>query len=409
MSDGPTIGDHRFVNLSEAEAITLVRAVSTGRGSRAVADSSQGLANSAWILFELDVRLRTELGKLGFEWQSYAADLAHELLDTAAEYGSVAYAHLYSTALSVEGQGTLHANTRNGMPTEDEIRITSSENAAEKAAGIFGYESDFDRDEKIAEQARNLVAHQMNMYQDTTRESIDAFRPLPPPPEITLTADPPPPKPEPPDVDDPGGTVVPRTGSGGPGGGAPGGSPTPPAASQPPPVVPAPTPGAHAPGPLPTPTPAPDPGTAAGRPGAQHPGWSPPLPASPGGPRSGEVPARGTGSRLGHAAGAGAGKSAGGGGPAAGSDTGRQSPPSERGAGRPGATGPFAGEASGTARGAAGSRGLGTGSGFAAPAAAGGRHEEDTEHSRKYGIPTAEPFEENYVLPPPVIGADRST
>jgi hypothetical protein len=422
MSDGPTIGDHRFEGLSEERAIELVRKVTTGRGSGAVVESHQALARAASILLELDGTLRTQLAKLGVEWQSTAGDLAQGLLGVASDYAVSAYEPLYGSALGVETQGESHAHTRNQLPSEDQIRVTSSENLLERAGGIFGYESDLDAEERAAREAREQVTHRMSVYRDVSREILDAHRPLPPPPEITLTADPPPATPPPSTVDvDTFGSTMDTTGPSGDrpraaASPAPGGSQTyvPPAA---------PTPAANAPIPGPPATPPwPTPGPPPTGPGAPGPGWwgppgvAPAVPRAPGDPNGGG----GTGARGGHATGQGLARQPGSGGPGGagsgdsarhpaagdrGGDPARHPGASERG-GRTGA-GTAATEAH-AARGPLASRSpFAAGQGFAGPAAA-GRPADDTEHTRRYGVRTAEPFEDDHLVAPPVLGAEAA-
>lgn len=412
MSDGPTIGDHRFAGLSEAEAIELLRRVADGPGSGAVAESHRALARSASILLELDGRLRTELAKLGVEWQSTTADLAQGLLGAAADYGGSAYEPLYGSALGVEAQGDSHAHTRNQLPSEDEIRVTSSENLLERAGGIFGYESDLDAEERAAREAREEVAYRMSLYRDISRQALDAHRPLPPPPEITLTADPPPVTPPQSTVDvgtlgstvdttEPSGDRPRAAGSPAPGGNQ----------AYPPPAAPTPAANAPIPGP-PAAPPWPTPGPSPAAPGAPAPGWwgppgvAPAIPRTPGDPNGNG----GTGARGGHATGQGLARQPWPGGPggpggAGGADSARHPAAGDRG-GRPGIGTP-ATEAQ-AARGPLASRPPSAGQGFAGPAAAAGRQADDTEHTRRYGVRTAEPFEDDHLVAPPVLGAEAT-
>jgi hypothetical protein len=409
MSGEHEIRDHRFAGYSNEELAGVVDQVREGPGSESMNRAVDALTSIATSLFETDRVLRTELAKIGVEWESKAGEDATVVMADSADYGGQATDSITTSAGAVNSQGGDFSRTRNGAPESSTLRGDKDYNLADK---LLAHTTDHSKEVQRTQAARQQAIDSMDGYADASRQNLANHQSLPVPPALSLDAQP--------ISRGPGGTSVQGFRPGGPGigggggnvGGFPQGGSSGEGSLQTPTIGLPPGGGGHynAPG---EGTPGPPPGTPGKLVGTG------PMPGAPGTPPIAAPPGFRPNFAGMDAAVAGMAGGAGGG-AAVGSVADKER--LARGAGRAGG-GVAEGTRGGPARGAAAMGGLPheeaaaktaervgakskPGSSMMQPAAGRAEGQEDDEHVRKYGIEAEDVFADDRMVIPSVLGED---
>ncbi|MEU4741295.1 PPE domain-containing protein [Actinosynnema sp. NPDC023658] len=410
------ITDFRFEGYDNHALAALVQQFQEGDASQKFSDASHALRELSASLTEVDETLRSELKKLGIDWQGAAGEQANRKTTVMADYASEADQAGQQNSQATAVQGATYSQTRNNMPEPQQLRGDTDTNLVDDVGGFFGYETDHAKEVKATQAAREQTIRGLDQYTEASRDALNQYQGMNKPPQFDVTTASSVGTPVA-SVGQPGG-VTPSIPGSVPGGGSahvPGGS------TGLPPQLPGQLPGGQLPGRLP--------GGSTGL-----------LPTTPGGPtvippvalgRTGGGSNFGLGLGLGLAGGLGLGIAAtqarggrvvrgaspalpGGGklpeGSAGGKGTGGKG-----GAltGKPGVSatiGAIEPDERMPARGAAGAGGkAGSGSSMLQPAASakGGPGEEDGEHVRKYGVDSDDVFGDERMVVQSVIGDDE--
>jgi PPE family protein len=390
-----------FTGYSNEELAAQVEGLRGGAGPETLHNAVSALVSLADGLAQTDKTLRAQLKEIGVSWQGQAAGGGTDATENAAIYADGASSPVKDSAKGVDTQGASFSSTRNGAPDAGVLRGPTEENLGDKVSGFFGHTTDHAKDVRATNAARDQAVDALNGYRDSSSSALQSSQALPVPPGMSLVAQP---------VEQQIGTThvqgftpdgaLSSTGGGAGGGGAAGapfaggggGGGTGGVGGLPPtaggPAAPGPTSGVGPlnPGGLPT-----IPGTGAG------------ILRTPVNPLA-----------LGEAAAVvGAGGASGAGAAVEGERTVRPGGGPGGAAGRTpskGAT-PLGSEPEEEARAARNAERFGArtgrpGSSLMQPAAAGGRRngEDDDEHVRRYGIDSADVFEDERVVAPEAIG-----
>lgn len=380
------LNDIRFVGFDNgglAEQIDLLR---NGAGSESLQDAVQSLMRIAFGLAATDEVLRRQLAEVGVTWEGQAADGGTAATESASIYAQDALEPVSDSAQGVNSQGESYSNTRNGAPDSETLRGPTEENGFDQFAGMLGHTTDHAREVGETNAAREQAIDSMTGYQNSSSDALNRSRALPVPPGMNLVAQP---------VENQiGVTNVSGFSNGGvpnPAGAGPGGGPSSQSGGLPPGGPPPPTTGPPGTPPItgPGPTPGTPPTTTPGLPPALRPAINPLLMAD-------------AAAMMGASTAGGAG---------AGAERDRLG----RGVRPPGSLKngvPIGSVPDDEARAARNAERYGAKTGRPAgsimqPAAAGGRKaegEDDQEHVRRYGIDSADVFDDDRVVAPESIG-----
>ncbi|AHI01939.1 hypothetical protein [Kutzneria albida] len=396
------LGNYRFEGYSNYDLADQVDKLSKGSGSTVLHGVVDALKDIAKDLTNTNTVLRTELAKIGIDWQSVAGQGATEQLSSHAAYSDGAEYNITDSSGALITQSDSHAVAASApKPSTD-----TQKSFVDKAAGVFGYETDHARQVEQAQHDRDEAIRQLNDYQANSKTALEGHQPLGQPPGIDLQAQ---------AVQNTAGATSLAgyvSGSGvayaGPGGGA--GAPFAASGSAGPGA-----PGFAAPGGLPG---------GGGVPGPMAPGAVTGAGGLPGSLPTTGMPAAASaaGSALAGEIGLGAAVAGGAGAVAAGANSG-----SPRGMVRGGSAGGGAGgERAGVSRANSGLGALNEeqaaqaraaerispqakqGSSMMQPATDKKKKEEDAEHVRKYGVEADDLFGDQRMVAPPVLGEEPS-
>ncbi|MEU5696043.1 hypothetical protein [Actinosynnema sp. NPDC020468] len=431
MSGYEQISDHRFEGYDNHSLAGLVDQFKAGDAAQKFADASHALRELSASLAETDDVLRTELGKLGIEWQGAAGENAGKTINAQADYAGEADEAAKRNSQATAVQSASYSQSRNGLPEPAVLRGASETNLVDDVGGFFGYETDHAAEVKATQAAREQAIRGLDQYTEASRDALGQYQGIPQPPNFDVTT-----------VSSATATVGSVQSPTGHVGGVPAGTSgvgsTPGGTAQLPGggsvQLPGKLPGG-VPGPLPGQLPGQLPGTVPNIPGGstgQLPGLPGTVGALPTGPALAKVPGSnlGLGIGLGVAAGVGLGAAAAtarGGRVVRGGQAQGQGPHGAPGSGTPEGKGAKA-STPGTAltkggavgaleeerlagRGAAAAAGtrsgkVGTGSMLQPAAVAKGEDEEDGEHIRKYGVDSDDVFGDERMVVQSVIGDD---
>jgi PPE family len=404
-----------------------------GAGVKGIAHAVENLEGLAQDLQHSRESLRKALEEIGVGWEGTAGEGAGSSIDETATWTVAATPVVESSTDSTQSIGDDFAQTRTRMPTPQEAELTTVEHVVAQSVPLVGPLVDRALADAKRDQVTNEARQRMNEWQAIANDSVEGVAPLPPVPQPVVDVAP---------TQAAAAGAVSGTGSAGPAGSLPSTQVPVPPGGQPPaiggsPVVPGPG------GPVSPGVPPVSPGSPPVSPGVSPPGGSPgpvgqPPVGQPARPPSGPgfmpVPIGGIGpagaapgrrqafgpgmysaeeiARARGGAGlkgvAGAAADPGGAAGLKGAASGGQ-----EAAGRAAAKGTAGAVAEGGPAGARGSAAGATGPGASRGGAgllqpaigAGGRGEDDGEHSDKYADKTDEHFTEGIQrVAPPVIG-----
>ncbi|WP_033436461.1 PPE domain-containing protein [Saccharothrix sp. NRRL B-16314] len=181
------ITDHRFEGYSNVGLADLVTQFQTSDAAQKFSDASHALRQLAASLDETDQTLRTELKKLGIDWQGAAGDNAGEAVTVSADVATAGTDAAQQNSQATAVQGATYSHTRNGMPEPEKLRGDTDTNVVDDVGGFFGYETDHAKEVKATEAAREQAIRGLDQYTDASRDALDQYQGMNKPPQFEVT------------------------------------------------------------------------------------------------------------------------------------------------------------------------------------------------------------------------------
>ncbi|WP_158847175.1 PPE domain-containing protein [Saccharothrix deserti] len=179
--------DHRFEGYDNPALAALVQQFSTGDAAQKFSDASHALRQLAATLSDTDDTLRTELKKLGIEWQGAAGDNAGQAVTVSADVATSGTDAAQQNSKATAVQGATYSQTRNGMPESQQLRGDTDTNFADDVGGFFGYETDHAKEVKQTQAARDQAIRGLDQYTDASRDALNQYQGMNKPPQFEVT------------------------------------------------------------------------------------------------------------------------------------------------------------------------------------------------------------------------------
>jgi hypothetical protein len=165
------IRDHRFDGYSTEGIALEIDAFRSGAGTGSIGDAVDALQAVATALLRTEDTLRTELGKLGVDWQGAAADRAGAVFIGQANYTRVAKDKVDDAAELIFAQGEAFTRTLHKLPDAATLRAGKEGlSLGDGLLSLIGFETDNARAVQESREARQQAVEALNAY---ARESGD--------------------------------------------------------------------------------------------------------------------------------------------------------------------------------------------------------------------------------------------
>jgi hypothetical protein len=188
-------GDHglrdlRFEGYSNEDLAQQVDGLRGGQGSETLHNAMRALISLATSLSDTDRVLREQLAELGVSWTGQAGAGGAQATQAAAVYAEAAVAPVSESAKGVATQSGTFSHTRDSAPDSGALRGPTQLNGYDRFAGMFGHTTDHAKDVKNTSAARDATIGGMNSYQRNSGDAIDKAKGLPVPPGMDLVTRP---------------------------------------------------------------------------------------------------------------------------------------------------------------------------------------------------------------------------
>ncbi|MBB5954526.1 hypothetical protein FHS29_001096 [Saccharothrix tamanrassetensis] len=181
------IQDHRFEGYDNPGLANLVVKFSTSDAAQQFSNASHALRQLAGSLAEVDETLRTELRKLGIEWQGAAGDNAGQAVTVSADVATQGDEAGKQNSQATAVQGASYSQSRNAMPDPQALRGDTETSFWDEAGGFFGYETDHAKEVKQTQAAREQVIRGFDQYVDASRDSLNQYQGMTKPSSFEVT------------------------------------------------------------------------------------------------------------------------------------------------------------------------------------------------------------------------------
>ncbi|MEV0676768.1 hypothetical protein AB0I60_09610 [Actinosynnema sp. NPDC050436] len=181
------IQDHRFEGYDNHALADLVGKFATSDAAQQFSNASHALRSLAGSLAEVDETLRTELRKLGIEWQGAAGDNAGQAVTVSADVATQGDEAGKRNSQATAVQGASYSQSRNGMPEPQALRGDTETNFWDDAGGFFGYETDHAKEVKATQAAREQVIRGFDQYVEASRDSLNQYQGMSKPRDFEVT------------------------------------------------------------------------------------------------------------------------------------------------------------------------------------------------------------------------------
>ncbi|MFE2754246.1 PPE domain-containing protein, partial [Actinosynnema sp. NPDC059335] len=181
------IKDFRFTGYDNAQLAALVQRFQSGDAAQKFSDASHALRELSASLVEVDETLRTELKKLGIDWQGAAGEQANKKTTVMADYASEADEAARRNSQATAVQGANHSQTRNSMPDPQQLRGATETNFVDDVGGFFGYETDHAKEVKATQAAREQTIRGLDQYTEASRDALNQYQGITRPPQFEVT------------------------------------------------------------------------------------------------------------------------------------------------------------------------------------------------------------------------------
>ncbi|TKG73123.1 PPE domain-containing protein [Prauserella endophytica] len=158
------IGDHRFDGYTDNMLADEIDRFRSGPGISGISDAVDALEAVGEALAETDQALRTELGKLGVEWQSAAATQAGAAVARNADFSAQAGDRVSHSAKQIFAQGEAFNRTLHKLPDSAALRQSGGYGLLDSIGSLLGFETDNARKVAQAREARQQALEALNAY-----------------------------------------------------------------------------------------------------------------------------------------------------------------------------------------------------------------------------------------------------
>jgi hypothetical protein len=178
------LGNYRFDGYTNEQLADQVSKLSKGTGASVLNEVVANLKDIAQDLTNTNTIIRTELGKVGIDWQSAAGQGAQDAMTSSAAYTDGAQYNITDSSGALVTQSDSHAVAASApRPSSD-----NQKNVVDNVTGFFGHETDHAREVEKANEDRQMAIDQLNAYQANSQNALNGYRPLPEPPGMDLRA-----------------------------------------------------------------------------------------------------------------------------------------------------------------------------------------------------------------------------
>ncbi|MCE6995683.1 PPE domain-containing protein [Saccharothrix sp. S26] len=181
------IKDFRFQGYDNSALAALVQRFSTGDAAQKFSDASHALRRLAATLADTDETLRTELKKLGIDWQGAAGDNAGQAVTVSAATATSGTEAAQQNSKATAVQGATYSQTRNGMPEPQKLRGDTETSFGDEFLGFFGHETDHAKQVKETQAAREQAIRGLEQYTEASRDALSQYQGMNRPPQFEVT------------------------------------------------------------------------------------------------------------------------------------------------------------------------------------------------------------------------------
>lgn len=159
------IQNHRFDGWTDTAIAEQITRVINGDGTGSIGTAVDALKAVAIALAQTDQTLRTEMQKLGVEWQSSAGGAAGQVMTQQAGFSQDANAKVTHAAEMVFAQGEAFNRTKYKLPDAETVRKgAGGYTIADGLLSLIGFETDHAQQVAAADEARGQAVQALNEY-----------------------------------------------------------------------------------------------------------------------------------------------------------------------------------------------------------------------------------------------------
>ncbi|MFL6143404.1 MAG: hypothetical protein ACJ72N_16260 [Labedaea sp.] len=180
------LDDLRFEGYDNQALAEQVDGLRNGAGSESLHNAARALIALAGGLAETDRVLREQLQQIGVSWQGQAADGGTAATKQASVFAEDAVTPVGESAKGVSNQSGSFAHTRNSAPDSGTLRGPTQLDGFDRFAGLLGHTTDHAKDVASTGAARDQAIAGLNGYQSASSSAIGGVQTLPVPPGVGL-------------------------------------------------------------------------------------------------------------------------------------------------------------------------------------------------------------------------------
>ncbi|MFD9896223.1 hypothetical protein ACFWY9_43325 [Amycolatopsis sp. NPDC059027] len=167
------IRDQRFDGWTNTAIATEIERMTTGDGIGSIGVAVDALKSVADALAQTDHTLRTELAKMGVEWQSQAGGQAGQVFTEQAGFSQDAKVKVTHAAEMIFAQGEAFNRARYKLPDAETVRKGAGGfTFGDTVLSLIGFETDHARQVSAANNARGQALAALNEYAKESGENL---------------------------------------------------------------------------------------------------------------------------------------------------------------------------------------------------------------------------------------------
>jgi len=182
------IRDHRFDGWTDTAIAGQIDKFREGVGTAGIGTAVDALKAVAKALGETDYTLRTELKRLGVEWQSKAGGAAGQVFTEQAGFSQDATMKVAHASEMVFEQGESFNRTKNKLPDAETVRKGAGGfTLTDTVLSLIGFETDHAADVLAANDAREQAQQALNDYAQQSGSNLLTTETLSDPEQLKVT------------------------------------------------------------------------------------------------------------------------------------------------------------------------------------------------------------------------------
>ncbi len=182
VAQAARIRDHRFTGYTNAMLADEIELMRSGQGVSGLSEAVAALKAVARALEDTDDTLRTQLARLGIEWESDAGREAASAVHSEADFSREAGEKVNDSAERVFAQGEAFNRAVHSLPDPAVLRAPVPEpGIADFAFSLLGFESDHVRRLEQSLEAREQAIQALDTYARQSGENLLGVPELGPP------------------------------------------------------------------------------------------------------------------------------------------------------------------------------------------------------------------------------------